>query len=302
MSDNLENNNLITRWLDGSLTQEEKEQLERDGELDALRAVIDDIDTWKVEKFDVDAGLKQLQERKQKPTLKKKKYSNWIRIAASIAILISSYLFWNQLAHRNSSIATKIAENKTIELPEGSVIQLDALSKVTYKKKGWETNRSVELSGQAFFDVTSGETFTVTTSNATVTVLGTQFNIKVAKEQFLIRCYEGKVKVTLNDQEEIITVGETAALLNGKLVKSQHQHEVPNWTKGYSKYDKTYLSEIIADLQKYYPITIELPEKYQQLKYTGTISHKDLNLALNSLFTPMEINYIFTKEGNIILD
>ena len=57
MSKHLEDKNLIARWMDDRLSNEEKEQLKKSGELDALKAVIDDIDTWKVKPFDVDAGL-----------------------------------------------------------------------------------------------------------------------------------------------------------------------------------------------------------------------------------------------------
>ena len=57
MSKHLEDNNLIARWMDDRLSDEEKEQLKASGELDALKTVIDDIDTWKVKPFNADAGL-----------------------------------------------------------------------------------------------------------------------------------------------------------------------------------------------------------------------------------------------------
>ncbi|BAO77325.1 hypothetical protein [Winogradskyella sp. PG-2] len=52
--------NFITRWLDNRLDDDEQEALKESGELDNLKVVIDEIDTWKVKKFDIDAGLENL--------------------------------------------------------------------------------------------------------------------------------------------------------------------------------------------------------------------------------------------------
>ena len=42
---------------------------------------------------------------------------------------------------------------KTIELPDGSSIQMNADSKIEYDTKSWNENRIVTLEGEAFFTV-----------------------------------------------------------------------------------------------------------------------------------------------------
>ena len=122
MSKHLLKNNLITRWLDGRLTREEEERLKQTKELDGLKAVLDDIDTWKLQEFDVEKGLTQLTAKKEEVShFSKKKSMLWIQIAASVALLCSSYFLWNYYGDRGMIIETGIAEKKSIELPAGSV-------------------------------------------------------------------------------------------------------------------------------------------------------------------------------------
>lgn len=299
MDKNLLTNNLIARWLDGRLNDAEKKQLDKTGELDALKIVLDDIDTWKVKKFDTNAGLAALHKRKKEvstPTPTKSLYNSWFAIAASILIFITGgYLSFDYFTEQPIVIKTVIAENKTIELPRGSFIKLDALSNISYQKEKWEDNRTVYLSGQAFFDVTKGSSFKVNTPSGSITVLGTQFNVNATPEIFKVHCYEGKVTVVYNEQQKTLTKGQSVTLERNRLVSNSHTTKGPEWIDGYSKYNKEILSEIISDLEKYYTIQIELPKKYDRLQFTGTITHKDLNIALQTLFTSMEIIYTLDK-------
>jgi len=300
MSKHLEDKNLIARWMDDRLSNEEKEQLKESGELDALKTVIDDIDTWKVKPFDLEAGLAKLKEENKTVVPLKKSNKNWLRIAASVAILLSCSLLWYFTSTSSTTIATKIAESKTVELPTGSLVELDAASSITYDKDDWEDSRMLTLTGQAFFNVTSGAPFVVQTPTAQVSVLGTQFNISTQEEEFSVYCYEGKIEVSYKNNSEIITKGQSVFIVNGKLKKDKHQYLSPEWMNGLSTYDRTPLKTVIADVKRYYNVDVNLPQKYDTLQFTGTIAHKDLQQTLNTIFTTMEIKYEL-QEGNTVI-
>ncbi|SHK21846.1 FecR family protein [Maribacter aquivivus] len=302
MSKHLEDKNLIARWMDDRLSNEEKEQLKESGELDALKTVIDDIDTWKVKPFNLDAGLAKLTEENKTVVPLKKSNKNWLRIAASVAILLSCSLVWYLTSTSSTTIATKIAESKTVELPTGSLVELDAASSITYNKDDWEDSRILTLSGQAFFNVTSGAPFIVKTPTAQVSVLGTQFNISTQKEQFSVYCYEGKIEVSYKNNSEIITKGQSVFLVNGKLKKDKHEYLSPEWMNGLSTYDRTPLKTVIADVKRYYNVEVNLPKKYGTLQFTGTIAHKDLQQTLNTIFTTMEIKYELQEDNTVIFE
>ncbi len=302
MSKKLEHNNLIAKWLDNSLTQSEKEALESSGELDALKTVIEDIDTWKVKPFNTEEGLAKLKQDKQKILiLEKNKKRNFLRMVASIALLISFGALWFFMNTGKVTETTKIAEKKSIELPNGSLVELDAASAVTFYKKDWEDQRNISLTGQAFFNVTKGAPFVVKTPTAKVTVLGTKFNIKAEKEDFSVYCYEGSILVSYQDKKQTLKQGQSVILKNNTLLKKEHQITSPDWMLGYSKYESTLLINVIQDLKRYYNLDLSLPKKYENQKFTGIIHHNNKKVALEELFTTMEINYTIKESGNIII-
>lgn len=306
MENKFTKDNLIARWLDNRLNKDEKEELDTSGELDELKVVLNDIDTWKVKKFDTEAGLEDLKKRKKlviSPTpVKENKISKWLSIAASIVILITGgYFSWNYLSNQTTTINTLVAESKTIELPGGSQITMDALSTVSYNEKNWTEDRTVYLTGQAFFDVVKGSSFTVITKVGNIQVLGTQFNVNATNEIFEVKCYEGKVSVTYNKDQKILLKGESVSAKENRLLSNSHTTKKPEWINGFSKYNQVALSKIIVDLEKYYQTKIELPEKYENLQFTGTLTHKDLKTALETLFSSMEIEYSIDDNNVVII-
>ncbi|BAO77324.1 possible anti-sigma factor [Winogradskyella sp. PG-2] len=150
--------------------------------------------------------------------------------------------------------------------------------------------------------MTKGNTFKVITNRGSITVLGTQFNVNATDSKFEVNCYEGKVAVNYNEDEEILIKGQSNSAKNNKLFGNNHTTNVLNWLNGYTKYNKVELSEVIKDLQKYYKINITLPNKYKKQQFTGNLTHNDFNLALEKLFTSMEIKYNVDKNNTVIIE
>ena len=105
----------------------------------------------------------------------------------------------------------------------------------------------------------------------------------------------------MND-EEILTKGQSVQGKQNNLINNTHTTKAPEWVNGYSKYNKVLLLDVIADLEKYYTTKIELPKKHETLKFTGTITHKDLKTALQTLFTSMEIKYSLDKNNKVTIE
>ncbi|GAC1439199.1 MAG: hypothetical protein NVSMB63_04350 [Sediminibacterium sp.] len=81
---------------------------------------------------------------------------------------------------QNEVVAKKGARSKML-LPDGSTVWLNSESKLRYSSNSFNgTNREVELSGEAFFDVVKDprHPFIVHTSKIDILVLGTAFNVK----------------------------------------------------------------------------------------------------------------------------
>ena len=109
----------------------------------------------------------------------------------------------NEISH-----TTAFGEQKIIELPDGSLVTMNSKSTIEFNPDSWESNRILNLSGEAYFKVKKGSQFTVNTTNGNVVVLGTEFNVNSSHNFFEVICYEGKVKVEKNHKDYILTPGK----------------------------------------------------------------------------------------------
>lgn len=140
-------------------------------------------------------------------------------------LLIGASVFYYNWQNATTTIATNYGELKTLMLPDGTKIILNAKSSVTYLKH-WRSNhpREVQLAGEAFFEVThlnknekdikNSERFTVSSGDLKVEVLGTIFNIKNRRGETDVVLETGKVKVVFNDRQHpdiILLPGEMVA-------------------------------------------------------------------------------------------
>lgn len=120
----------------------------------------------------------------------RKQWKRWI-YAAAAALIIGGltwiYAFYlkediktGTHAAMMSEVVAKKGSRKTMMLPDGTKVWLNADSRLTYKSNFKSNSREVLLEGEAFFDVVkdSSRPFIVHTSGIDVKVLGTSFNVK----------------------------------------------------------------------------------------------------------------------------
>ena len=223
-----------------------------------------------------------------------------LSIAASILVVLGCYFAFN---FEEITYKTSYAEQKTINLPDGSEVVLNAKSVINFNEKDWLNNRTILLKGEAFFKVKKGSTFSVQTSNGLVRVLGTQFNVKDTDTFFEVVCYEGKVSVTNNKKEYVLSPGNAIRKVDGKdSEKHNKENSLPSWLNGESSFVSVPLKYVILELEKQYNIEIDAHRIDDSIIFTGSFSNKDLKLALVSVFKTMDIQYIKEKNGVLSLE
>jgi transmembrane sensor len=120
----------------------------------------------------------------------------WSAIAASAAALglIAGGLVWDWL--RLPTYATAIGEQRSIELADGSTVELNSRSKIRVRYS--EHERNVELlEGQALFHVAKshGRPFVVSADDTRVRAVGTQFDVYKKHTGTLVTVIEGRVAI-----------------------------------------------------------------------------------------------------------
>lgn len=129
-----------------------------------------------------------------------KNTSRLLRVAAAIAILaVGSWAFWLTTLNKTldaGQFATNAGQIEQITMKDGSVITLNANSRVEFKVT--EKSREIKLQGMAHFEVAKNPNapFVIESNNNKVTVLGTGFDVQsYAGKPLQVTVNHGKVKV-----------------------------------------------------------------------------------------------------------
>lgn len=205
-----------------------------------------------------------------------------------------------------NEIATPRGGQYKVVLQDGSRVWLNAASSLRYPATFAASERTVELSGEAYFEIAGDakRPFKVSTPAQTVEVLGTHFNINAYKEnkQVNTTLLEGSVKVTTAAAPAmILKPGEQASLNNqtGALSKSMADAETAiAWKNGFFIFNDTYLSEVMLQLSRWYDVQVNL-STIPKMRYNGVIPRNEpLSKVLSMLEFTGDVH--FTLENNTI--
>jgi len=226
---------------------------------------------------------------------------NWLspvlKIAALFVVCFGLYQFTN--FNSDPTFNTEIAQKDKIELPDHSIVTLNALSSIDFDKEQWNSDRNVSLKGEAFFDVEKGATFNVNTKHGVITVYGTEFNVKARNNYFEVICYEGLVGVSYSDEEIKLNPGDSFLVIdNIVVVQNKSKGEQPSWLNNESTFNSIPYKEVIAEFERQYDINIVTKSVDLDVLFTGGFSHTDIETSLKSITLPLQLTYI--KKGNTI--
>ena len=302
---NITTNNdfFLAEWLEGKITDIDLRKLVSNEDYYAFLKIKKGLDVFESLEKPLAPSFNSIQNKIESSKIKKLKKRNlqWgMSIAASMLVLFGLF---SVFSNSEISYETSFAQQKTILLLDGSEVQLNAKSKITYSKKDWETHRDLYLDGEAYFKVKKGSTFTVHTNLGTIKVLGTQFNVNANSDFFEVTCFEGKVKVTNNSENFILTPGNKVRKINGDDVEKLFENSsFPSWTRGESNFKSVPLKYVISELEKQYNIKINASNIDSSSFFTGSFSHHDIDIALASVFKTMNIKYKKKKNRVVILE
>ncbi|WP_366941672.1 FecR family protein [uncultured Maribacter sp.] len=293
--------NYLAKWLNNELTEEELAAFKQTEEYASYKKIKDASSNLEAPAFNIDAAWKEHKNRrivKESKTIVLKPYKRFLQLAAAVAVLlIASYFYLGTL---DQSISTQYAENKAVILPDTSEVLLNAESSISYNKNNWNKKRNLSLNGEAYFKVAKGKRFTVATDNGTVAVLGTQFNVENREGFFEVTCFEGLVSVTYNGKETKLPAGTSFLVIDGKeIAVNGPENTAPSWIHKESSFKSIPLSYVFKELQRQHNVTVEVKNIDTKQLFTGTFSNTNINLALQSISVPTQIQY--NLEGNKVI-
>lgn len=155
-----------------------------------------------------------------------------------------------------------------VTLPDGSKVWLNAASSLRYPTAFTDT-RSVELNGEAYFDIApdASHPFIVSHGKTVVEVLGTTFNMMAYTDEASIRTtlLSGAVKV--NGQK--LTPGQCASITNGQLrIEEEVNTEAAvAWKNGYIQFEGNDIRSAMRQISRWYDVEVtykgEVPSHFR---------------------------------------
>jgi ferric-dicitrate binding protein FerR (iron transport regulator) len=232
-----------------------------------------------------------IQSGQQKPIIRPLRPLWQWAIAAAAALTL---VVWFNSLIISDHVYAQAGEQQIVNLPEESVVTLNAGSSIAYKSKSFQQDRILRLDGEAFFKVKPGSSFTVKTEYGSVTVLGTSFNIISRPGRFEVSCYTGKVRVENKSQDQVvITPGEKSTQRMDDLKFNQTTFipngEHPEWIEGKFTFDDQPLDIVFNELERQYDVKVKLAPGMDKLKYTGLFESGDLEKAISLITWPRHL-------------
>ena len=296
----MEKNYFLAKWLSGEITEETLREHVSEAEICAYKKIIAATDQLEIPSYNAQEALEKIKKTHTKTTVKTLNFTYYFyRIAAVFAVFVVAYYF---ISTKNTSYSTNLAEKITFELPDQSEVHLNADSKITFKAKNWENNRILNLQGEAYFSVKKGSKFTVNSNLGSVQVLGTKFNVIERDQYFEVNCYEGLVSVTSKNETVKVPAGSSYKILNEVSQFSENTNEkIPAWIQNSSSFKSMPYKYVVKELERQYNISIAYDVKYENNLFTGSFTHLDLDLALQTISIPLNLNYEIISDKKVQL-
>jgi ferric-dicitrate binding protein FerR (iron transport regulator) len=225
-----------------------------------------------------------------------------LRIATLAAAVMALVLIVRALLPSQATFETSYGQAMTVSLPDRSAVELNDGSILSYRKKSFDSDRVIQLEGEAFFEVTSGSTFLVETPRGTVEVLGTSFNVYSRPDGFRVHCHTGSVSVASEGETQILKPGEWAHLQqDDQLQKDSFDLNRDDWRVGTFQYAVAPLCEVCRELERQFDVAIKLEAGLEQLQYSGFFESGDLETALYQVCWPLKLESEILENNQVII-
>lgn len=232
-------------------------------------------------------------------------FGPWMKLAmAAVFALLVGFTIFMQLYTK--TVMVPAAQHSISYLPDGSTVQLNAQSSISYKPLLWIFSRNIRFEGEAFFEVQKGKKFQVISDNGKTDVLGTSFNVYSRDNGYHVTCITGNVRVTetKNNMAVILHPGEKAALNQEGLLVVQsglNTEQALSWMDNKLNFTSVPLRNVFEEIGRQYGVLINIPENLDSV-YTGTFSIEiPVDQTLNLVCKPFNLSFTLKSKDEYII-
>ena len=190
---------------------------------------------------------------------------------AAAAVLLLAVLAWpdGPAGRAASTLATTVGQRDSLRLPDGSRVVLGPASRIVVAAGYGDEERTVELSGEAFFDVVHDDArpFVVRAGGASVRDLGTAFVVRSAEDEVRVAVTEGAVLLGADGARSApvrLDAGDRAALRPSgapEIARGVVTKDDVAWTEGRLVFRDASLTEVAGALRRWYGVELTVADQ-----------------------------------------
>jgi transmembrane sensor len=227
-----------------------------------------------------------------------------VALAAVVLLTVATLLFLDG-GKFSSSYSTGIGEQRTVQLTDGSTVELNARSSIEVHLT--EHQRDVTLlEGQALFRVAKDRQrpFVVRAGDAQVRAVGTEFDVYKKQAATVVTVVEGRVETydatdVPGTAAIVLSAGEQLTVLPHVVTKPTRTDTAvaTAWVQKRLIFEETPLSDVAEEFNRYNrrPLTIDDGE-LEKLKISGVYSSTDPASLINFLRSQNSIQVLETEK------
>lgn len=184
--------------------------------------------------------------------------------------------------HLMNTIETPRGGQYQVRLPDGTHVWLNSSSSLTYPAVFAAHDRTVELHGEAYFEVAKDKArpFRVNSGIQQLKVLGTHFNVSAYADDADVKTtlLEGAVQVIkgfghAKQNNVVLKPGEQSSVSANEIkVKAIDTEESVAWKNGYFKFNDEHIESILKKVSRWYNVDIQYEGKMADKIFNGRVS------------------------------
>jgi transmembrane sensor len=177
-----------------------------------------------------------------------------------------------------NTVSTPRGGEYQVILPDGTKVWLNAASSLRFPTAFSDKDRTVLLTGEAYFEVAPGKDkpFIVQAGETRTTVLGTHFDVMAYADEKAIRTtlLEGAVKMEKDQTGSLLEPGDQGAFEPGSdklTTKKVNVDATVAWKDGYYYFDRTKMEDVMRQISRWYDVDIVYQGAVPQDEIVGKI-------------------------------
>ncbi|MGY4383641.1 transmembrane sensor [Pedobacter sp. UYP24] len=317
---------LIIDDLDSTISQEDKKILEewREADVENEKTYQEFLNVqFSIDKLcsvhrDADASWNVLSDKLQgdvtinEPLVRKINFGMITKIAAVFLVMLSvGYYFLNQGKYATISIPENASVTRIV-LPDETILNLNAGTKIRYNKENFNADRKLEiLSGEAFIQVVKheGVQFEVVAGAIEAQDIGTSFNVLKHNDDVSVVVEEGIValKQQGTDRQLILTAGKIGSYNANTKTLIMAENANPNfkaWVNKNFTFEEMPLHAVAQELEKVYQVPVVVKGRMlNNRKFTvANLHYQTIDSALAVISASLQFKVIKDSGTYVLSD